>query len=97
MAPRRRKKAPAAKTITREEIQALNQSVIDQQCLFLSKLNRSISKKLKGKKVRLNDSENQKIDAVVQHAYIEGDRLVVLDVLFGDKRVLVDYTYLAEK
>ena len=97
MATRRRKKAAAPKLITRSTIEELNQSVIDQQCQFLSKLNRSISAKLKGKKVKLNESGDKEIDGIIQHAYIEGDRLVVLDVAFDDKRVLVDYTYLSEK
>lgn len=97
MAARRRKKATKKTLVTRSFIEELNQSVIDQQCQFLSKLNRSISAKLKGKQVKLRESGDKEISAVIQHAYIEGDRLVVLDVAFDDKRVLVDYSYLAEK
>ncbi len=93
---KRKKSAP----IKRSDIEKLNQGVLDQQCTFLSKLNKTISRKLKGKSVNVftkdeNGEERLKTARVV-HAYIEGDRLVVLDIEFDDKRVLVDYTYLAE-
>lgn len=97
---RRRKAKAKPSAILRSDIEELNQSVIDQQCQFLSKLNRSISRKLKGKTVKLlaklEDDSDTTVDARVVHAYIEGDRLILLDVEFDNKRVLVDYSYVAE-
>ena len=97
---RRRKPKSKPSALFRNDIEDLNQTVIDEQCQFLSKLNRSISRKLKGKTVKLltkgKDSSDSIIDARVVHAYIEGDRLIVLDVEFDDKRVLVDYTFVAQ-
>ena len=91
-----KRRSRKVEAISRSKIEELNQMIVDEQCAFLAKLNKKIEVQLVGKPVLLNTkAPGGPVEAKITHAFISGERLIVMSIDHDDKSVLVDQSFVS--